>query len=164
MRGRNWVGVAGVILLAACSDPEPRADDESTRRGPVPGEAVSMVTDVDFSSAPFSGTFRVDEGSDVLGCSSGTFVDSRADFDGIYKILTCDDGGTGTFTVRAHTMTLGCKDGPPEVCKGTWSIDFPLSTGDFVGVQGFGEFEVMFDEPNSAVETLEGEIHFVPAA
>lgn len=164
MNARRWIGVIGVVFLAACSsDPEPAADEQNATAGvPVQGEAVSIVTDVDFSSTPFGGTFRVEQGGEVLGCSRGTFVDSEAEFDGIYKVLTCEDGATGTFTVRAHTMAFGCEDGPPEVCTGSWSIDAPRSTGDFVGLHGFGEFEVLFDEPDSAVETLAGEIHFEP--
>lgn len=161
MNGRRWIGVTVALLFAACSsDPDPAEDENPGAANPVPGTAVSIVTDVDFSSEPFGGTFRVEQGEEALGCSGGTFVDSQAEFDGIYKVLTCDGGGTGTFTVRAHTRVLGCDDGPPEVCTGSWSIDGPRSTGDFAGLHGFGEFEVRFDEANSAVETLAGEIHF----
>jgi hypothetical protein len=151
--------LAAVVFFAACSS-DPPAEEGNPAADPVPGTAVSIVTDVDFSATPFGGTFQVEEGEDVLGCSSGTFVDSNAEFDGIYKVLTCESGATGTFTVRAHTMTLGCDEGPPEVCTGSWSVDSPRSTGDFGGLHGFGEFEVVFDEANSAVETLAGEIHF----
>jgi hypothetical protein len=158
---RSWrIAVVAVPFLAACSSDDPGEGNAAAT--PVAGAAVSIVTDVDFTATPFGGTFRVEEGSDVLGCSSGTFVDSEAEFDGIYKVLTCDSGSNGTFTVRAHTMSLGCDGEDPETCSGTWSVDAPRSTGDFVGLHGFGEFEVFFDEPNSAVETIAGEIHVEP--
>ena len=43
----------------------------------------TIVTTVDFLADPSSGIFNVEQGSDALGCSGGTFVDhplSEGDF------------------------------------------------------------------------------------
>lgn len=160
MSPARWVGMAAVLLLAACSSDTSEGGGSADTTGAPAAEAVTIVTDIDFSAQPFGGTFAVERGAQALGCSSGSFVDALNDFGGIDKVFTCEDGAEGTFTVKAHTMTLGCDPGPPEVCNGSWAVDGLRSTGDFAGLFGFGEFEVLFDEPSSGVETLRGEIHY----
>jgi hypothetical protein len=129
----------------------------SSSAAPVP---VSIVTSVDFSSQPFNGTFEVKRGAEALGCSGGTFVDAENALEGIDKSITCTKGGSGSFTVRARTMTLGCS-GKPETCLGSWMVSDGTQSGVFVGLAGFGEFQVTFAEGNNtAVETLSGEISY----
>jgi hypothetical protein len=77
-----------MLLAAACSNDTPK-------EGP-----VTIVTQVDFSSRPVTGTFEVTEGADVLGCSSGAFVDGGSPTDGVQRVMACDSGSNeGSFTV-----------------------------------------------------------------
>src|SRR3954451_19480296 len=68
--------------------------------GPTQG-SVAIITQIDFSGEAPHGTFEVTEGADVLGCSSGTFVDSPT-ANGIHKEFTCESGTkkSGTFTAE----------------------------------------------------------------
>lgn len=145
MTTRLWcIGASAFcIFLAACtSDPT--------------GGAVTIATEVDFSSEPVQGTFEVTAGSDVLGCSQGTFVDKPAGQVNLHKLLTCESGTrSGTFTVNIvaqHTPGPGDQNGP-------WSV--VEATEDFTDLSGEGDFSVEIDEATeSGVETLTGEIEY----
>lgn len=136
------LAVAALLIATACANDTPTS-------GP-----VTIETEIDFSSEPFTGTFEVTEGADVLGCSSGSFVDTlRAD--DIRKDLTCETGDRdGTFSVSflhdPNTPGPGDQNGPWSILEGT---------GDFTGLQGEGDFSVVADEESlSGVETLTGDI------
>ncbi|MBI2236973.1 MAG: hypothetical protein HYU54_00385 [Actinobacteria bacterium] len=122
-----------------------------------PSGPMTIVTKIDFSTEPFHGTFKVEEGKDILGCRSGTFVDfpSGASVD---KVFSCSTGGRGTFVANFRPCTITVT---PEMCTGTWNFDSSQSTGDFVGLHGAGDFTVVFDPKKPAgVETLTGLIHY----
>ncbi len=131
--------------------------------GPPAGPVIIEGT-LDTSSVPFIGTFEVLEGVNLLGCSSGTFVDLPAGLfpptrGRIAKVFTCEDGGTGTFT--ANFQPLPTVPGPGDR-NGHWNITD--STGDFVGLHGHGDFSAVFDgfPPTSIDETLSGVVHYAP--
>jgi len=125
-----------------------------------PSGPVKIVTEIDFSTRPFHGTVKVEEGADILGCSAGTFVDSDNGFGGIDKAFTCTRGGTGSFTVNARPCALGF-DPETNTCTGNWSVNSSGSTGDFVGLHGAGDFSVVFDAKKPrGMETLTGVIHY----
>jgi hypothetical protein len=146
MRYLHFGFLALVLLLAAaCSDDTPT-------EGP-----VTIVTQADFSGQTVVGTFEVTEGSEVLGCSSGTFVDTPGD-DGIHKDFTCEIGSKdgnfiAVFVPDPETPGPGDENGP-------WSIS--VSTQDFVGLIGEGDFSVVFapDDAPRGVETLTGDIEY----
>ncbi len=121
-----------------------------------PSGPVTIVTAIDFSSFPFSGTFDVTGGSDILGCSSGTFVDFPNGFGSIHKVFTCTDGGNGSFT---FIFLPGRSPGPGDQ-NGHWEAW--KSDGDFAGLRGQGDFSFVFIPPASGVETLTGVVHFDP--
>ena len=113
-----------------------------------------------FEDAPPSGTFEVIEGADILGCSSGSFVDPDAspiegsDLIEITKVLTCESGPkTGTITIL---FIPGEGVAEPDRQTGPWEIE--EGTGDFAGLVGGGEFEVNFDSETTGVETLSGTV------
>lgn len=112
---------------------------------------VEITTDIDFSEVPYSGTFEVAEGSAVLGCTGGSFVDQPVS-DGVEKVFTCEGGlNTGTFTV--HFL-------PPE---GPWRI--VAASDEFSLLRGEGDFIVVEDEAEPVgVETLTGEIRYITEA
>ena len=146
-RYRRWFGyLAAILLLAvACGGDTPAA-------GP-----VTIETEIDFSTEPYHGTFQVTEGSEVLGCSSGTFVDTPGD-DDIQKDFTCEKGSkdgnfTAVFVPDPETPGPGDENGP-------WSIS--VGTEDFAGLIGDGDFSVVFapDDAPRGVETLTGDIEY----
>lgn len=136
------VAMAAVLALAACGE---EADPASR------GEAVTITTEIDFSSEPFHGTFSVSEGSDALGCAKGTFIDTPVE-DGVNKELTCEEGERqGTIIILFQPR--GDEDGRP------WRV--ASATGDFSDLEGGGEFSVdLADDEKSGVETLTGEISY----
>ena len=128
----------------------------SVARATQPSGPVTIETVIDFSTVPFSGTFEVTEGTALLGCSEGTFVDIPHSFGpgAIQKIFTCDSGGNGTF---AFTFVATRSPGPGDL-NGRWTAW--KATGDFVGLRGQGDFFVVFPGPPLGEETLSGTIHF----
>ena len=117
---------------------------------------VSIETEIDFSTDPIQGTFEVTEGADILGCSSGTFVDTPRDVD-IRKDFTCGTGTKeGTFTAVFDPQDI---PGPGDQ-NGPWSI--LEGTGDFTSLQGEGDFSVVFDPDGlpKGVETFTGDIEY----
>lgn len=123
------------------------------------GGSVTIETEVDFSGEVFRGTFVVNDGADVLGCSGGTFVDIPT-YQFIWKELTCETGPrTGTISVAFNPT-----DAPgPGDQNGPWSVE--LATGEFDGLRGNGEFSVVYDANEPAgVETLTGDITYASVA
>lgn len=125
--------------------------------GTMPSGPVTIVTDISFAEFPFRGTFKVTEGSTLLGCSKGTFVDTPHAFGEIEKMFTCKRGGKGDFTfLFLPTLAPG-----PGDANGHWQV--LEGTGDFSNLRGEGDFSVVFfPETMSGVETLTGSIHFDP--
>lgn len=109
--------VAAGTLVAACATK------------PTQG-SVAITTHIDFTTEPPHGTFEVTDGADVLGCSSGTFVDTPTAPGTIHKEFTCESGTkTGTFTAEFS----------PD--RGFWKmVD---ATNDFSGLSGEGDFSVV---------------------
>jgi hypothetical protein len=138
--------LAGALFLAAaCSD------DDAPAEGP-----LTIETATDFTARPVVGTFEVTEGADTLGCSSGTFVDEFVSEDNISKVMTCDDGpNEGSFTAA---YTLEGEDAGPGDDNGAWSI--AESSGDFVGLEGAGDFSVAYSSTGHGVETFTGDIEY----
>jgi hypothetical protein len=132
-----------MLFVAACSSDEPK-------EGP-----VTWVNAVDFTSPPITGTFEVTEGADVLGCSSGTFVDSGTPDTGIERVQTCDSGSNeGSFTV-AFTFDAFTAEGE----NGTWNVVEGFD--DFVGLQGSGDWSIVYPtSPDAGVGTWTGDINY----
>jgi hypothetical protein len=126
-------------LLAACGD------DDAPTSGTVTIEATLTM----FPPGPLGGDFVVAEGSDVLGCSAGTFEDMEPVGD-VNRVMTCTDPVAGTFTIAFDPG--GSETGPGEV-NGPWSI---ADAGDFPGLQGGGDWWAIGD----GSETHTGEISF----
>jgi len=147
------VGFLAVFLLlaSACADSTPTA-------GPVTIEAQ-----VDFTAQPIVGTFEVTEGADILGCSSGTFVDESVDeFESSFKVnrvMTCDAGSSdGTLTA-----VLSCS-GAFFTCEedGSWSGPWSVveASGDFDGLQGAGDWSLVVDNEAQGADTWTGDIEY----
>ena len=125
------LAVVVLLLAAACSDDTPK-------EGP-----VTMVNEVDFSMRPVTGTFEVTEGADVLGCSSGTFVDAGSPTDGIQRVYTCDSGSNeGSFTASFTFVANGSSDSSGD--NGTWSV--VEGSDDFDGLQGSGDWSIVYEQ------------------
>jgi hypothetical protein len=134
-----------VLIVAACSSDEPAA-------GP-----VTFETEVDFSFRPVAGTFEVTEGADVLGCSSGTFVDSGSPNEGIQRVYTCDSGSNeGSFTASFNFEAEEFE----ESDNGTWSV--VEGSDDFVGLQGSGDWSIVYEPtgPDVGVGAWTGDINY----
>lgn len=120
-----------------------------------PSGPVTIETLIDFSRFPFSGTFQVTEGDDILGCLSGTFIDFPRAAGIIEKVFTCSSGG-GSFI---FLFRPGPSPGP-GAANGHWAAW--KATGAFAGLRGQGDFSLVFVGPTSGTETLTGAIHFDP--
>jgi hypothetical protein len=144
------LAIVMVLFVAACSSDEPVA-------GP-----VTIENEVDFSSPPVSGTFEVTEGGDVLGCSSGTFVDSGTPDSGIERVYACDSGSNegsfaASFIFDANPDTTGD--------NGTWTV--VEGSDEFVGLQGSGDWSIVYPTPDErsslhgiGVGTWTGDINY----
>ncbi len=126
-----------MLLVGACGGDTPTA-------GP-----VTIETKADVSAGTLQGTFEVTVGADVLGCSSGTFVDTPGIPEKTNKVMTCESGSnTGTFTIRFD---------PPD--GRDWRV--LESSDDFAGLQGEGDFSwVLHQIGQSGEETLAGDIEY----
>ena len=126
--------IATVLILSACGD--------TPTAGP-----VTIETEIDFSGNSFRGTFEVTVGADVLGCSSGTFVDRPGIPEKTHKVMTCESGSNaGTFTILFD---------PPD--GRDWRV--VESSDDFAGLQGEGDYSwVLFQSSRNGEETLTGDI------
>lgn len=140
---------AFLLLASACADSTPT-------EGP-----VTIETQTDLTVRPIVGTFEVTESADILGCSSGTFVDEFETSVNINRVMTCDAGSNdGTFTA---VFALEGGDSGPGDENGPWSV--AEASGDFVGLQGAGEFSAFWDSEDDAgqgVETWTGDIEYTP--
>jgi len=115
----------------------------------------TIVTAVDFLTDPFSATFKVEQGSDALGCSGGKFVDhplAEGDFGTgqsggvLLKVLTCTNGErSGSFLIHF------------EMAFERWR--FHGGTGDFTAVEGRGHY-FMRRGDFAGIETLCGTVRF----
>ncbi len=113
----------------------------TTAIAPKSTEMLMMATS-DFSGDQVVGTFEVPEGADGLGCESGSFVDTDVPT-GVSRLATCESGDrTGAFTVH---FVPGDAPGPGDL-NGPWNVEG--ATGDFAGLQGEGDFSVVFDDEN----------------
>jgi len=123
-----------------------------------PSSLVTIETEIDFSSFPFSGSFTVPVGSSTLGCSAGTFVDFPQGNGFIRRTFTCASGSESgeTFIVHFHPLFLGFP-GPGDL-NGPWSAHG--GTGDFAKLHGSGDFSIVFTGTLSGEETFTGGIHF----
>jgi hypothetical protein len=149
MMRRTVLFLALVALVLA-----PTSASATAPQGP-----VTIETEIDFSTDPFSGTFVVTEGEGLLGCSHGTFVDYGAGINppsggGLAKYFTCAGPGSGGFVANFQTWTG--KSGPGEG-NGNWNVT--SGTGDFAKLHGRGDFWVV-TAGDSGEETLTGSIHF----
>jgi hypothetical protein len=134
-----WVVIACLVAVASC--------------GPSPQKGtITLETEIDFSAEPYSGTFEVTEGAELLGCVSGSLVvttSASSDF----KELRCESGErSGTFTIEFN---------PPNVWMAEWTGPWTVKEGtdDFSGLSGGGELQAIIDlEDQSGVEIHTGEI------
>lgn len=92
-----------------------------------------IVIESDFNFETQTGSFVVDEGAELLGCSSGSLW-QRGGPQGVTNTFTCEDGDReGTFTFN-WTIVDGAKG--PGQDNGPWSV--LAATGDFVSLAGDG--------------------------
>lgn len=104
-----------------------------------------------------AGTFVVDQGADVLGCSSGSVVQGPSP-QGIFNAFTCEDGDReGTFTFV--WSIIDGSDGPGDF-NGPWSV--LDTTGDFAGLTGEGLWSGV-NLGQTGLSSFPGVIEFGPA-
>lgn len=135
--------VIGVAIIASTqnNEPAPIVTQPTPTTGP-----VTIETDVDRSVSPLSGTFEVTVGADVLGCSSGTLVQSDT-FGKLDNVMTCESGpNAGTFTIVYSTEDFN------------WSV--LESSDDFAGLQGDGRFSFVMTGSSGIVETFTGDVEY----
>jgi hypothetical protein len=139
------LAIVMVLFVAACSSDEPAA-------GP-----VTIENEVNFSSSTVSGTFEVTEGGDVLGCSSGTFVDSGTPDSGIERVYACDSGSNeGSFTTG---FTFDFDAATDERQNGTWTV--VEGSDDFDGLQGSGDWFIVYPTSQAVgMGTWTGDINY----
>jgi hypothetical protein len=131
---------------------------------------IVIETQITFSdNAAPSGTFEVISGADSLGCDSGSFVDTGpthirgTDLVEVTKTLTCESGpNAGTISIL-FMPDEDVNDANRQT--GPWEIK--EATGDFVGLVGGGDYELVFDSERASsasaylgtgVETFTGSI------
>jgi hypothetical protein len=134
-----------LLLTAACSDDTPK-------EGP-----VTIENQVDFSFRPVAGSFVVTEGADVLGCSSGAFVDAGSPDTGIQRVYTGDSGSNeGSFTASFNFEAEEFE----ESDNGTWTV--VEGSDDFVDLQGSGDWTIVYEAtgPDVGVGTWTGDINY----
>jgi hypothetical protein len=140
------VAVLAATMVAGCSGGD-EGDAASAH-----GRPVTIVADLDVTTE--KGTFRVEKGSEELGCSGGTFVNhhlGQDEWSVLQKVLTCTEGErSGSFVIRM------------EAALARYRWNFQSGTGDFAGVKGKGKFsERRNPAPElSGVETLTGTVRF----
>jgi hypothetical protein len=155
-----------VLWLAACTQelvtPDRLGTEDQPSFASKPVGPVTINTVIDFTVFPFTGTFTVTEGSQLLGCSAGTFVDIPAggfSRGAIRKHFTCTAGANAgsSFTIQFRPTPA---PGPGDA-NGHWEV--LGGTGAFSNLRGQGDFSVIFSPTQPAgFETLTGTIHFDP--
>ncbi|MGI9584484.1 MAG: hypothetical protein ACR2N7_02730 [Acidimicrobiia bacterium] len=149
-----WIWLAAAVVIAGISLVvlSQVSEDATPATGPV---AMTFETIVDLSARPETGVFEVTEGAEALGCSAGTNVYT---FDGATRNATmdatCTEGGTGTFELYID------QGGVVLAREGTWSV--LAGTGDFVGLQGGGDYVLETDGTPTSYETFTGTIEYTP--
>ena len=140
----GFLAVVVLLLVSACSD--------TPKEGP-----VTIVAQDNFSTRPVVGTFEVTEGADVLGCSSGTFVDEFIAGDDIRRVFSCDSGSNeGAFAASFDLNGTATGEGDDG---GAWSV--LEGSDDFVGLQGAGEWFVVYATGEiTGVSTWTGDIDY----
>jgi hypothetical protein len=138
------IGVA-VIIASLNTEEAPVVDQPTLTAGP-----VTIETELDLSDTPNGGTFEITIGADVLGCSSGTFVQMDSEtFAKKDSVMTCESGSnTGTFSIVYDPENFN------------WNV--LESSGDFAGLQGEGRFSFVFTSANVIDETFTGDIEYTP--
>lgn len=129
----------------------------TTTTEPPPSLNGSIVIETTATSTdePPGGTFEVTEGADVLGCTSGSFVDTLPDSGPpIIKTLTCESGVTAgaTVTISFNLDSPGLGDE-----NGRWRIDD--ATGAYNGLNGGGAIALYFTSDTTATETITGDVN-----
>lgn len=161
MRGALVLGLA-FVLLPACGGDEGATNTRPASTPEPTGESIEIKTKItvaDEEGAETIATGEVLEGSTLGGspfCVGGTILDAHPDPAEesylIERTITCPDG----------TATIGLTpdvDSPPgEPQTGSWTM--VGGTGDFDGVGGGGEMEVVYDpdDDSRAHETLTGTV------
>jgi hypothetical protein len=114
----------------------------------------SITLQIDISTKPYNGIFEVTEGAEVLGCESGSSVDTLTAISD-YSTLTCESGErSGTFTIEFDAPNRWM-----EEVNGPWTVK--EGTDDFSGLSGGGDFHTLFDlTERSGVVAYTGEIQF----
>ncbi len=155
------VAVVGVvaILIATNNDRTPAVlpAGPTTTEVVLPAGPITIEYKLDVSTQPIVGTFEVTEGSDILGCSAGTFVDD-AGFPDVNRVTTCSGPNTGNFIIafdpEGYDTGPGDQNGPWRVVDGV---------ADFTGLQGGGDWAGFGPEPQvGIIETITGNIEFTP--
>ena len=165
---------AFVSLAAACGDDDdggdsaeaaPEADGDTTTED-TPQETtddpemegpVTIETQVDFEFRPVAGTFEVTEGADIIGCSTGSFVDAGSPTEGVRRVYTCESGSNeGSFSASLSFLA----EANTVSDSGTWTIE--EGSDAFVDLQGDGDFSIVYetDGPNIGEETWTGKVSY----
>jgi hypothetical protein len=164
MRRAVVLVLVGVLLLGACGGDEDDVADTRAASTTAPrGEPIVIRTRVVIAAAPGAepiATGEVLDGS-TLGdspfCAGGTILDSHGSPDPtvepyglIDRTITCPDGTVRVGFTPEETQGL--------IQTGSWTI--VGGTGEFEGLRGSGEMEVVNDpDPDSpARETLTGTV------
>ena len=144
-----------IVLLAVFVVAATGCSDDAATAGP-----VTIETEIRFAEEGIAGTFVVTEGTDVLGCMSGSFADvdfvEVGDLVDVTKVLTCESGEReGSFSV---VFTPDENAPGPGEQNGPWTVT--EATGDFTGLQGGGDFSFVATSDTEGNETLTGTIEY----
>jgi hypothetical protein len=155
------VVLVGVLFLGACGGDEEDAADTSAASTTAPrGEPIVIRTRVVVADVERAEPIATGEvlGRSTLGgsafCAGGTILDSHGSPDPdvllIARTITCPDG-----RVR---MELTPEAAQGQTQTGSWTI--VGGTGEFEGLRGSGEMEVVYspDDDSPARETLTGTV------
>ncbi len=156
----------GPSEAATAADTEPAAaegpaeqsgidDDTGEASSSQTGGEIAITAAIEFDSG--TGTFEVHQGADIVGCEAGSFADEDLAAN-IERTLTCELGErTGTFTVQFRPEPD--ESGEPGEFTSEWTVEG--ATGDFVGLQGGGDWAaVMHVDESGADESWSGEVVF----
>jgi hypothetical protein len=155
------VVLVGVLFLGACGGDEEDAADTSAASTTAPrGEPIVIRTRVVVADVERAEPIATGEvlGRSTLGgsafCAGGTILDSHGSPDPdvllIARTITCPDGRL--------RMDLTPEVAQGQTQTGSWTI--VGGTGEFEGLRGSGEMEVVYspDDDSPARETLTGTV------
>ena len=145
MRRSLMLVVLMMLFISACGSDAPTS-------GP-----ITIELEPDFTTRPVAGPFTVTEGADILGCSSGTFVDTIDEVAvEVTQLMTCSGPNTGTFTIVFDPADSGAELGDPPT---PWRILDGFD--DFAGLQGEGGFwHTHPDGEETSMSTYTGDIEY----